>query len=432
MPLVFNQMFIPSWNTVWSNLVRRIGEDDIKRTEYTNPWSEFVRQLQLGNYVQETYINPAKILLHDTVTNSDILTDHHDTLLTTIHEVNVDLNIPSTYKEYVARTSFSFWDNVTNLISSLVANLRVTYEIATNEIVKQMLYNSWAYGMIDTVLLPENPAISNEASERYVIAIHTMIDDMLTEPNSRYMVYNNQLNAEELAIGRATEIPFVIMFNRYLRTVEMLNAIELVFGRYRDTSGNDNQDYARRLIRLNENDFPNSIPPTPRSQVVGQNVTWDDVNFFEPPMDLSGAVPAPIFPMEPQAGTRPIAFVLEPGALIMRTQLEVTTGFTNSATLSHTNRLIVRMVISVSGYDKIGCIAIDENATPLMAEFTAFVEGAETPFEYQDRAITFLADRYGMTPEMAHEMLDRYALVISDEVAKRTAEVLVEELIPTE
>ena len=408
--MLFNQMLIPSWNTIWSNLVRRIGEDDIKRTEYTNPWSEFVRQLQLGNYVQETYINPAKILLHDTVINSDILTDHHDTLLTAVHEINVDLNIPSSYKEHVARVSFSFWDNVTNLISSLVANLRVTYEIATNEIVKQMLYNAWAYGMIDTVLLDENPAISNEASERYVIAIHTMIDDMLTEPNSRYMVYNNQVNAAdtELAIGRATEIPFVIMFNRYLRTVEMLNAIELVFGRYRDTSGNDNQDYARRLIRLNEDDFPNSIPPLPRSQVTGQNVTWDDVNFFEPPMDLSGAAPVPIFPMVPQAGTRPIAFVLEPGAILMRTQLDVTTGFTNSATLSHTNRLIVRMIISISGFDKIGCIAIDEVAP--LAAFNAFVADASTPIEYQDRVTQFLVDQYKMAPEMAHEIFNRFAL----------------------
>lgn len=355
--MVFNQNFVLSWNTIWSNLSRRIGEDMIMRAEYTSPFSEFVRQLELGNYVQESYINPAKIFLHDTVINSDILTDHTDTILTTVHEVNVDLNIPSTYKEYVARTSFNFWDNVNNLVASLVANLRVTSEIAKNNIVKQMLFNAWSYGMLDTTVVAD-PRVSDENSARYVIALNTLIDDFLTEANTRNMIYNNQTaitTPEQRAIGIGTNVPYVIMFNEFLRTVEVLNALEMVFGRYRETTGNENQDYARRLIRLNYLDFPTTIPATNRSAVTGNNVPYNDINFFEEPLTATGDK---IFPGTPKGGTAPIGYVLEPGALVMRSQLETQTNFTNPATLATTNRLILRMIVSLSGFDKIACIAM--------------------------------------------------------------------------
>jgi hypothetical protein len=324
------------------------------RAEYTSPFSEFVRQLELGNYVQESYINPAQIFLHDTVINSDILTDHTDTILTTIHEVNVDLNIPSTYKEYIARTSFNFWDNVNNLVASLVANLRVTSEIAKNNIVKQMLFNAWQFGMIDTTLV-NDPRLSDADSERYVIAINTLIDDFLTEANTRNMIYNNQTAVTTKAVGIGTNVPYVIMFNEFLRTVEVLNAVQMVFGRYRETTGNENQDYARRLIRLNYGDFPTAVPATNRSAVTGTNVPYNNINFFELPTTTGGT---PIFAGTPIAGTSPIAFILEPGALVMRSQLEVQTNFTNPATLATTNRLILRLIVSLSGFEKIACLAM--------------------------------------------------------------------------
>lgn len=353
--MVFNQNFVLSWNTIWANLSRRIGEDLILQAEYTSPFSEFVRQLELGNYVQESYINPAKIYLHDTVINSDILTDHTDTILTTIHEVNVDLNIPSTYKEYVARTSFSFWENVNNLIASLVANLRVTSEIAKNNIVKQMLYNAWSYGMLDTTVV-NDPRTSDANSAQYIIALNTLVDDILVEANTRNMIYNNQEGIGTKAVGIGTSIPYVIMFNEFLRSAEVLTALQLVFGKYNDTSGNNNQDYTRRLIRLNYKDFPTGIPSTNRSAVTGSNVPYDNVNFFEPPMDADGE---PIFAGEPKAGEHPIGFVLEPEALLLRSQLDVQTNFTNPATLATTNRLILRMIVSLSGFNKIACIAMD-------------------------------------------------------------------------
>lgn len=353
--MTFNQNFVLSWNTIWNNLSRRIGEDMIMRAEYTSPFSEFVRQLELGEYIQESYINPAQIFLHDTVINSDILSDHTDTILTAVHNVNVDLNIPSTYKEYIARTSFNFWDNVNNLIASLVANLRVTSEIAKNNIVKQMLYNAWNYGMIDTYVVP-NPLLNRENSEQYVIAINTLIDDFLTEANTRNMIYNNQTNITTKAVGIGTNIPYVIMFNEFLRSIEVRNALEMVFGRYKDTTGNDNQDYSRRIIKLNYEDFPTSIPTINRSEVTGTNVPYDNINFFEEPKTIDGTS---LFKGTPLAGTMPIGYVLEPNSLVMRSQLELQTNFTNPATLATTNRLILRMVVSLSGFDKIACIATE-------------------------------------------------------------------------
>jgi len=368
--MVFNQNFSFSWNAMWSNLSRRIGEDIIKRAEFTSPFSEFIRQLELGNYVQESYITPASIMLHDTVSNSDILTNHTDSILTSIHEVNVDLNIPSTYKEFVVRTSFNLWDNVNSLVSSLVANLRVTLEIAKNDIVKQMLYNGWKYGMIDTVLV-DDPRLSDQNSERYVIAISSMIDDFITEPNTRNMIYNNQIGVSQnnAVRGIATQVPYVIMFNEFLRTVEVLNAVQMVFGRYKETSGNSNQDYARRLIRLTWRDFPQSLPNINRSAVTGTNVIYnpDTINFFEMPYDT--LTNSPLFKGSPQSGNSPIAFVFEPSAIIMKTQLDIQTNFTNSATLATTNRIIARMIISLSGFDKIGCIAMNNTiSTPIFIE----------------------------------------------------------------
>jgi hypothetical protein len=359
MGLTFNQNFTLGWNTLWTALSLRIGEDIIKRTQFNSPFTQFIQNLELGNYVQETYINPANMFLHDTVTNSDMLTDHTDTIMTTIHEVNVDLNIPSTYKNYIARTSFNFMDNVNNLIASLTANIRVTSEIAKQKIVKQMLYNLYEYGMIDTTVIP--PVTDEASGEAYVIAINTLIDDFLTEPNQRNIIYNNQTpTPSTLVTGIATQIPYVIMFNEQLRTIEMLNALELVFGRYTSTTGNENQDYSRRLIRLQQADFPNSVPSTNRSDVTGQNVAITqngnslNINFFELPTNAAGTA---LFAGTPKGGTKPVAFVLEPSAIIMRSQLDVTTNFMNPATLATTNRLILRLVVSISGFDKIACIA---------------------------------------------------------------------------
>lgn len=343
----------------------RIGEDIIKRAEFISPFSQFVQSLELGNYVQETYINPAQTFLHDTVTNSDLLTDHTDTIMTAIHEVNVDLNIPSTYKEYIVRTSFNFWDNVNNLVASLVANIRVTSEIAKQNIVKQMLYNGYKYGMISAYEVPD-PTASADNSEKYVIALNTLIDDFLTEANTRNMIYNNTTTAPTVpAVGIGTQVPYVIMFNEYLRTIEMLNALQLVFGRYEATSGNTNQDYARRLIRLQAKDFPTSVPGTNRSSVTGTNVPVQliqnplSINFFEMPTVGGNA----LYPNTPQAGSVPCAFVVEPSAIIMRSQLDVTTNFQNAATLATTNRLILRMTVSLSGFDKIACLAYTPSTT---------------------------------------------------------------------
>jgi hypothetical protein len=362
--MIFNQQFTVSWNTIWQNLSRRISQDVIKRVEFTSPFSEFVRQLELGNYQQQTHTDPAfnNTFLLDTVPNSAILNDFTDKVITTVHEVNVDLFIASTSKEYVARTSFSFWDNVSMFLNSLVANLRVTGEIHKNNIIKQMIYNAWSYGMVDTTLLAEDPSTSEDASNKYIIAINNMVDDMLTEPSKRFLTYNNQdgLADESKITARTTEIPYVILFNDYINSIEALSTIALAFGRYAGDSGQDVYRFSNRWIRLNRLDFPTSVPPTPRSSITsGSMIPITGVNFFEMPEDESGN---PLYSGEPLAGDTPVAFVVDPQALVLQTQLEVQDTFLNPASRANSSYFLLRMIVSLDGSSKIGCIAIDSES----------------------------------------------------------------------
>lgn len=365
--MVFNQNFQLSWNAIWRNLSTRIGEDIIKKVEYVSPFSKFISNMENGNYVQESFINKATVYLQDTVNNQAILTDYNDTVLTSIHGANVDLNIPTTSKEYVARTSYNFWENVSFFLMSLITNLKATQEIEKQKIVKQMLYNAWSYGMLDTYVV-DDPTLSETNAKKYVSTLNALKDDFITEPNSRNMIYNNRLdiindpNAEKLT-NMAKEVPYVIMFNDNIRDIEITAALDLVFGKFR--TGNDNQDFSDRLIKLNELDFPKSIPPKNRSEVTGSNITTKDINFFENPITPDGKK---IFSGVPKAGTRPIAFILEIDSLIMRSTLDVQTEFTNQATLSKTSRQISRLIMSLSGFEKICCIAVDDTKKNIVIE----------------------------------------------------------------
>jgi hypothetical protein len=239
--------------------------------------------------------------------------------------------------------------------------LRTTSEIAKQNIVKQMLYNAYAYGMIDTVIVDE--PVDHNTGAAFIATVNYTIDDVMTEANSRYMIYNNQVpTPSPLAIGIGTQIPYVITFNQYTRYVEVFNTIELTFGKYMAETGNENYDMSRRFINLNLLDFPTSIPTQPRSTVTGANVPATDINFFEMPTTPAGVA---LYPNTPQNGaTKPLAFIVEPDAIIMRNQLDITTNFQNAATLATTNRLILRMTVSLSGFDKIACIAAATTTTP--------------------------------------------------------------------
>jgi len=350
--MTFDQLFVAGWNPTWNNLTMRIGEESIKRVNFTSPFSQFMQEMTVGNYLQETYINPAKVFLHETITNTHMLENITDEVFTTIHSVNIDLNIASTYKEPDVRLSFNFFDNVNLLITSFVANLQVTAEITKMNLVKQMLYNYWAYGMIDSALTTD-PRLGVPESEAFLTDLLVKRDDFGVEPNTRGVIYNNRLDTTTDIVSMGTKNPWTIMFTDYLRGIEVRNTISLHWGDFR--SGNTNQDYATRLIMLNSLDFPNAIPPNPRSEVVGQNVEFSpDINFFEIPTDAEGE---PLYPNEPQAGTRPVAFIIDDSSFLFRTQLNATTNFQNPGTLATTNRLILRLMMSVSGFEKITALA---------------------------------------------------------------------------
>lgn len=348
--LTFNQNFVPGWNAIYANLITKVGKTIITANRYTSPFSQMLQDMEVGQYVEDIHINPGAAMLQDTITNSDIFTDYIDDIATAIYEVDVDLVFPSTYTEYVIRTSFSVLENVSELISALTANIRTTLEYWRNNLVKQMLYNAYQYGMMSAVTVPD-PRTSAENSGKFAIALNTLIDDFRTEINPRNVIYNNQIGITPAARRQtiATDIPYVVIFNEYIREAEFLNTMNLAWiEKFR--SGNNNQDWQDKLIKLNLEDFPTSIPPTNRSAVSGNDKSAKDVNFFEMPTDKDGD---PLFDNTPKGGTQICAFVIEPEAIKLFTQLSVQTAWLNPATLRNTNREIYRGIMQLGAFNKI-------------------------------------------------------------------------------
>lgn len=353
---VFNQDFVPGFNALYSAMIDRVHKTSIRANVYQSPFSQMVQDMECGRYVVEQHINPGHVLLQNTVTNTDIFTNYTDDIAVSTYDINVDLAFPSTYTEYVVRPAYSIIENVTELIASLTANIRTTLEYKRNELVKQMLYNGYQFGMLSSVKISD-PRLDREASGKFAVVLNTLIDDFRTEINPRNVIYNNQLGItpEQYRKTISTEIPYVITFNEFVRTTEFMNALHLTFGE-RFASGNGNQDWQRRLMQLNFEDFPTSIPPLNRSEVTGQNVSAEGVNFYEMPVDKNGK---PKFSNQPTGGDTICGFIIDPRAIKLYTQLNIKTSWLNPGTLQNTNREILQMIMELGAFDKICAITCD-------------------------------------------------------------------------
>jgi len=352
--LSINQNFIPGWNAIYQNLINKVAKSIIQHNEFSSPFSQMLQDMEVGQYVEDIHINPGHVMLHDTMTNSDILTDYIDDIATSVYEVNVDLVFPSTYKEYVVRTAANFMENVTSLITAITRNIRTTLEFRRNELVKQMLFNGVKYGMIERIQIADPTANAVNAAN-FAIKLNTTLDDFRTEINPRNVIFNKQigLTDDDYRMTIANETPYIIIFNEYIRYVEFVEALKLglVSG---FSSGNSNQDWQERLIFLNQQDFPNSIPTINRSEVTGQNVSAANVNFYEMPTDKDGN---PIFEEIPDDEDFDIyGFVIEPSAIKLFTQLSIVTSWLNPATQAHTNREIYRGIMALGAFNKICAI----------------------------------------------------------------------------
>lgn len=348
--VTFNQNFVPGWNAIYQNLLNKVSKTIITANVFQSPFSQMLQDMETGNYVEDVHINPGAVLLQDTIINSDIFTDYVDDLAVAVYEVDVDLVFPSTYTEYVVRTGFSLIENVSQLISALTANIRTTLEFHRNRLVKQMLYNAYRYGMLSSVTIAD-PRVNAENSGKFAVALNTLIDDFRTEINPRNVIYNNQAN---LPIGQyrqtiTNEFPYVIIFNNFIRDMEFMNAINLAWlEKFR--SGNNNMDWQNRIINLNLADFPTSIPATDRSEVTGTNVPATGINFYEMPKDKEGNA---LFSGTPTGGSQVCAFVIDPEAIKLFTQLSINTAWNNPASLRTTNREIYRGVMQLGAFNKI-------------------------------------------------------------------------------
>jgi hypothetical protein len=351
--MTFNQNFVPGWNAIYANLINKVNKTIITANIFQSPFSQMLQDMETGQYVEDVHINPGAVLLQDTITNSDIFTDYVDDLATAIYEVDVDLVFPSTYTEYVVRTGFTLLENVSELISALTANIRTTLEFHRNRLVKQMLYNAYQYGMLSSVTIAD-PRLNQLNSGRFAVALNTLTDDFRTEINPRNVIYNNQtgLAAAQRRQTICNEFPYIVVFNEFVRDVEFTNAVNLgLIEKFR--SNNSNMDWQNRLIFLNFSDFPASIPATNRSAVTGTNVSAQGVNFFEMPKDKGGAN---LFSGNPTGGDTICAFVIDPDALKLFTQLSIKTAWLNPASLRNTNREIYRGIMQLGAFNKIAAV----------------------------------------------------------------------------
>lgn len=352
----FNQNFVPGWNAIYTSLITKVSKTIITANRYQSPFSQMLQDMEVGQYVEDIHINPGAVLLQDTVVNSDIFTDYVDDIAVSNYEVDVDLVFPSTYTEYIVRTSFTLLENVSELVSALTANIRTTLEYWRSKLVKQMLFNATNFGMIQCHKITD-PTTSQQASGQFAVKLNTLIDDFRTEINPRNVIYNMRdgLSPAEYRQTICNQFPYVIIFNEYIRDMEFMNAINLAWiEKFR--SGNNNMDWQNRIINLNLADFPTSIPPTNRSAVVGTNISAKDINFFEMPEDADGN---PEFSGTMQDGSKICAFVIDPDAFKLYTQLSIKTAWLNPATLRNTNREIFRGIMQLGAFNKIAAVTCD-------------------------------------------------------------------------
>lgn len=355
--MTFNQNFVPGWNAIYSNLINKVNKTIITANIFQSPFSQMLQDMETGQYVEDVHINLGAVLLQDTITNSDIFTDYVDDIATAVYEVDVDLVFPSTYTEYVVRTGFTLLENVSELISALTANIRTTLEFHRNRLVKQMLYNAYQYGMLSSVKIGD-PRLTALNSAKFAVTLNTLLDDFRTEINTRNVIYNNQvgLPAAQKRQTITNQFPYIIIFNEFVRDVEFMHALNLALvEKFR--SGNSNMDWQTRIIALNLEDFPNSIPATNRSAVVGTNVKADNINFYEMPKDSGGA---PLFSGTPTGGDTICGFVIDPEAIKLFTQLSIKTAWLNPASLRNTNREIYRGIMQLGAFNKICAVTCDE------------------------------------------------------------------------
>lgn len=364
--MTVNQNFVPSFSTIWKNMVNKIGEILILGNNYVSPWSNMLNQLTVGAYVQDIHINPGIGLVQGTVPNSDILVSYNDDIATAYYNCNYDVAFVSSYKEHVARESFSLLENVGMFISALISNLRTTQEYHRNNVVKQMLYNGYQYGMIPAITI-DDPMANSENSSKFAVAINTLIDDFSTEINTRYLIYNNiaGMTSDDYRKSISTTPPWVIVFNEYVRDVEFMRGLSLGINNMMGAnfrSGNNNQDWQSRLIKLSKQDFPTSIPTIDRNSLSpGSTTKIDNVNFFPMPKDKDGDN---LFSGTPKGGDTICGYVISPDALKLYTQWEINTNFFNTATADTTNRIIYNGIVQLGAFGKICAITFNSSASP--------------------------------------------------------------------
>jgi hypothetical protein len=321
------------YSIIYTNLIYRIGLDYIYNTTFTSPYGRLSRVMEVGNDLQETFINLKTALDRPSLPGSALLNRYTDSVFTAWHSINKRWVIPSTYQEAEIRKTFDSWDSLTRKIGAIIANLKNSFEDNFHQHVKQMMFDFYSYGFITPIEVLD-PLASSENQALFIQTINTVIDDFITEPNTRYLGYNRTLiPPTELARGRANSQPILTTFNEFIRSTEFDNPLNFTFGRNFNT-GNSNDDLFRNLIKLNLLDFP--TVPTPLSQLAPTGWLWNTT-----------------------PDTRvPAAFIIDEEGYLLLTQFNIALEFINALTLDITQAYHTDILMSLSPFKKMAAIVV--------------------------------------------------------------------------
>ena len=321
--------YVPSASLLWGNLIRRIGLDILKSTNFKSQFGPFVQQLDTGADVMETFINLKKEINRNSLSNSDLFTMFPDDIKTSVHTVNREWVFVTDYRDAEIRKVVATWDTLTNFVQTIIKNLSNSFEFSYQNHVKQLFFDYWYNGCLDSEVVTD-PRTSSIAAGEFVAKLNTLVTKFVTEPSKNNIIYNNLLVSDpKPVIGRCENVPLIVTFNEMIRPTEMQTALSLHFGQL-FVSGNSNQDFMKNLIKLELDLFPNTKVET-----------------------------IPNFKGTPLAGKTPIAFVFDPAIFQFYTQFTILLDFINAVTMNTKQTLHTDLVLSLSPFEKGAVLAIN-------------------------------------------------------------------------
>jgi hypothetical protein len=333
--------YVPAQSRLWGALIWRIGLDILRSTKFTSNFARFISKLETGGDVHETFINLKDSIDRNSLSNSDLFTMFVDDIQASFHRINNEEVFVTDYREAEIRKVVQNWDTLTNKVGAIVANLRNSFENWFEDRIYQMLFDYYKMGALSASSVAD-PILSKENSSLFIARLNELTKDFTGKPSVRHTMANNVLGGNpNPAITRSEVRPVIVTFQDTMANAEMINALELHFGRS-FKSGNDNQDFMQDLIIINRHDF--------------DFINGDENN----PREVLETRLATVFGGNPMAIGKIQAFVMSQEAFQLYVQFELMLDFMNIITLNVKQTFHIDMINSLSPFTKAHVLVSEE------------------------------------------------------------------------